>query len=269
TMVMFVMTLITSSVQYVKDRANEKRKREKRVRVYSAYLENKRQELQALLEKQRFAMEFHFPTFERMKYLTSQISDRIWERTLESEDFLQFRLGTGTVPSSFSITLNTNDMANREMDDLIEQSQKLEKVYKESGDTPVVANLAKGPIGLIGKERVVKREIHQIIGQLAFFHSYHDLRFVFIFDGADYKQIEWMKWLPHFNIPNMYAKGLIYNDKTRDQLLSRIYEMIRERDLEEEKDKLRFTPHLVFIITNQKLIEDHVILEYLEGDHQQ
>lgn len=269
TMVMFIMTLITSSVQYVKDRANEKRKREKRVRVYSAYLENKRQELQELSEKQRLAMEFHFPTFERMKYLTSQISDRIWERTLESEDFLQFRLGTGTVPSSYSITLNTNDMANREMDDLIEQSQKLEKVYKESSDTPVVANLANGPIGLIGKERVVKREIHQIMGQLAFFHSYHDLRFVFIFDEADYKQIEWMKWLPHFNIPNMYAKGLIYNEKTRDQLLSRIYEMIRERDLEEEKDKLRFTPHLVFVITNQKLIEDHVILEYLEGDHQQ
>ncbi len=268
TMVMFVMTLITSSVQYFKDRTNEKRKKEKRVRVYSAYLENKRQELQELSEKQRFAMEFHFPTFERMKYLTSQISDRIWERTLESDDFLQFRLGTGTVPSSFTITLNTNDMANREMDSLIEQSQKLEKVYKESPNTPVIVNLAKGPIGLIGKERVVKREIHQFIGQLAFFHSYHDLRCVFIFDEADYKQIEWMKWLPHFNIPNMYARGLIYNEKTRDQLLSRIYEMIRERDLEEEKDKLIFKPHIVFIITNQKLIEDHVILEYLEGTHQ-
>lgn len=267
TMVMFFMTLITSSVQYFKDRGNEKRKKEKRVRVYTAYLENKRQELQQLSEKQRFTMEFHFPTFERMKYLTNQISDRIWERPLESDDFLQFRLGTGTVPSSFPITLNSSDMANREMDDLIEQSQKLEKVYKEISDVPVIANLAKGPIGLIGKERVVKQEIHQIIGQLAFFHSYHDLRFVFIFDEADYKQIEWMKWLPHFKIPNMYARGLIYNEKTRDQLLSSIYEMIRERDLEEEKDKLRFAPQLVFIITNQQLITEHVILEYLEGDH--
>lgn len=267
TMVMFVMTLITSSVQYFRDRANQKRKQEKRVRVYTAYLENKRHELQELSEKQRFALEFHFPTFERMKYLTNQISDRIWERTLESDDFLQFRLGTGTVPSSFSITLNTNDMANREIDDLIEQSQIIESVYKESSNMPIIANLANGPIGLIGKERVVKKEIHQIIGQLAFFHSYHDLRFILIFDEADYKEIEWMKWLPHFNIPNMYAKGLIYNENTRDQLLSRIYEMVRERDLEEEKDSLRFTPHLVFIITNQKLIEDHVILEYLEGNH--
>lgn len=267
TMVMFVMTLITSSVQYFKDRGNEKRKKERRIRIYTAYLENKRQELQQLSEKQRFTMEFHFPKFERMKYLTVQISDRIWERSLESNDFLQFRLGTGTVPSSFTIALNSNDMANREMDDLIEQSQKLEKVYKEISDVPVIANLAKGPIGLIGKERIVKREIHQIIGQLAFFHSYHDLRFVFIFDEADYEKVEWMKWLPHFNIPNMYARGFIYNEKTRDQLLSTIYEMIRERDIKEDKDEIRFTPHLVFVITNQQLISDHVILEYLEGDH--
>ncbi|MEK3766652.1 type VII secretion protein EssC [Solibacillus sp. FSL K6-4121] len=267
TMVMFVMTLITSSVQYFKDRSNEKRKKEKRIRVYTAYLENKRHELQELADKQKFTMEFHFPTFERMKYLTNQISDRIWERSVESEDFLQFRLGTGIVPSSFSISLNSNDMANREMDNLIEQSQKLEKVYKEIADMPVIANLAKGPIGLIGKDRVVKKEIQQLIGQLAFFHSYHDLRFIFIFDEEDYAQFEWMKWLPHFNIPNMYARGLIYNEKTRDQLLSSIYEMVRDRDLKEEKEQIQFTPHLVFIVTNQQLISDHVILEYLEGDH--
>lgn len=137
--------------------------------MYTAYLENKRHELQELADKQKFTMEFHFPTFERMKYLTNQISDRIWERSVESEDFLQFRLGTGIVPSSFSISLNSNDMANREMDNLIEQSQKLEKVYKEIADMPVIANLAKGPIGLIGKDRVVKKEIQQLIGQLAFF----------------------------------------------------------------------------------------------------
>ena len=95
TMVMFVMTLITSSVQYFKDRANEKRKKERRIRIYTAYLENKRQELQQLSEKQRFTMDFHFPEFERMKYLANQISDRIWERSLESNDFLQLRLGTG------------------------------------------------------------------------------------------------------------------------------------------------------------------------------
>lgn len=65
-------------------------------------------------------------------------------------------------------------------------------------------------------------------------------------------------------MPHAHAKGLIYNEQTRDQLLSSLYEILRERDLDENKEKQVYSPHLVFIITNQQLIADHVILEYLE-----
>ncbi|WP_282142496.1 type VII secretion protein EssC [Cytobacillus oceanisediminis] len=266
-MVMFMTTLVTSTVQYFKDKSNQKKRKERRHRVYTAYLEEKRKELQALSDQQKHVLEFHFPSFEKMKYFTSHISDRIWERPLASFDFLQFRLGTGNVPASYEVKVSSGDMANREIDDLLEQSQQMEKVYKEVRNVPVVADLAKGPIGLIGKESVVKNEIHQIIGQLAFFHSYHDVRFVFIFNEKEYKKWEWLKWLPHFQMPHAHAKGLIYNEQTRDQLLSSIYEILRERDLDENKEKQVYSPHLVFIITNQQLIADHVILEYLEGDH--
>lgn len=265
--VMFMTTLVTSTVQYFKDKKLRAEREEKRKRIYSNYLEEKRTELEAVSEKQRFVMQFHFPTFERMKYLTAQVSDRIWERTLDSKDFLQFRLGTGTVPSSYQITVNAADMSNREMDELLEESQLLERTYRELKDLPVTANLADGAIGLIGKEVVWKRELHQIIGQLAFFHSYHDLRFVLVFDEKDYPEWQWLKRLPHFQLPQSYAKGFIYNERTRDQLLTSIYEWIRERDLEEDKEKIRFKPHFLFIVINQELINEHVILEYLEGEH--
>ncbi|MFB8735657.1 hypothetical protein ACEQPO_23985 [Bacillus sp. SL00103] len=75
-----------------------------------------------------------------------------------------------------------------------------------------------------------------------------------------------MKWLPHFQLLLYIRQGFIYNEQTRDQLLSSIYEILRERDLEEEKEKKIFTPHFVFIVTNHELIADHVILEYLEAD---
>ncbi|PLR75551.1 type VII secretion protein EssC [Bacillus sp. V3-13] len=266
-MVMFMTTMVTSTVQYFKDKSTQKKRKERRRRVYTQYLENKRTELQELAEKQKQVLKFHFPSFERMKYLTGQISDRLWERSLESHDFLQFRLGTGTVPPSYQVNVSAGDLANREIDDLLEQSQLMEKVYREIKNVPVVADLSQGSIGLIGKEAVVMNEIHQIIGQLAFFHSYHDLRFVFIFNEKEYSEWEWVKWLPHFQLPHIHAKGLIYNEQTRDQLLSSIYEILRERDLVEDKEKTRFSPHLVFIITNQQLIADHVILEYLEGKH--
>ncbi|KMK95778.1 type VII secretion protein EssC [Rossellomorea marisflavi] len=267
-LVMFTTTLITSTVQFFKDKSTRKKAKEKRERVYTSYLKNKRQELQDLAEKQTDVLQFHYPSYERIKYLTEELSDRLWERTLDSPDFLEFRLGTGKVPASYTISLSSSDMANREMDDLLEQSQKMKEVYSEIDHLPVKAELSLGAIGLIGKEAVYKNEIHQMVGQLAFFHSYHDLRFVFIFDEEEYGEWEWMKYLPHFQLPQSYAKGFIYNEKTRDQILSSIYEVLRERDIDDDaKEKVIYSPHYVFIVTNHQLISDHVILQYLEGEY--
>lgn len=263
--VMFTMTLIMSTVQYFREKRKHKEKKEKRLRVYTRYLQNKRQEMHEVSEKQTHFLRYHYPSFERMKYFTEQISDRIWERTPESDDFLDLRLGTGTVPASYEISLSSSDMSNREIDDLLEQSQVMEQVYKEIPNVPITVSLSEGAMGLIGKAAIVKREIHQLVGQLAFFHSYHELRFVLIFSEREYGDWEWMKWLPHFQLPHAYAKGFVYNEQTRDQLLSSIYELLRERDLDERKGKIRFSPHFVFIVIDHQLISEHVIMEYLEG----
>ena len=82
--VMFTTTLVTSTVQYFKDKKKQKFREEKRQRVYTRYLEQKREELQELSERQKNVLLYHYPSFERMKHLTDSISDRIWERTLDS-----------------------------------------------------------------------------------------------------------------------------------------------------------------------------------------
>ncbi|WP_079527510.1 type VII secretion protein EssC [Halobacillus hunanensis] len=263
---MFTTTLITSTVQYFKERRRTKEREEKRHRVYNNYLEQKREELQSLREKQTEVLFYHFPSFERMKYLTSYVSDRIWERTLESEDFLELRIGKATVPSSYEVSVGSGDFANREIDDLLEKSQQMVQAYSYLSNVPLSIRLAEGPLGMVGKKSIVRKEIHQLIGQLAFFHSYHDVRFITIFDEDEYEEWEWVKWLPHIQLPQSFAKGMIYNEKTRDQLLSSIYAMVRDRDLDEDKSKKIFTPHLIFIVTNQQLISEHVIMEYLESE---
>ena len=112
------------------------------------YLQNMREELHELSKKQKEVLEYHFPSFEQMKHMTKHLSGRIWERTLESHDFLEFRLGTGNVPSSYEISLSSGDLANREIDDLLEQSQRMEAVYKEIPSAPITAGLSEGILGL-------------------------------------------------------------------------------------------------------------------------
>ncbi|GKV55015.1 ESX secretion system protein YukB [Sporosarcina sp. NCCP-2222] len=263
---MFTVTLITSTIQYFNDKKRRKQSNEKRKRVYTAYLRNMREELYTLAKKQKDVLAFHFPSFEQMKHMTNQLSGRIWEKTLDSHDAFEFRLGTGSVPSSYGITMSTSELANRDTDDLLEQSRMMEEAFKEIQDAPITVGLASGMVGLIGKDSIIRKELNQILGQLAFFHSYHDVRFIYICKHADYSKVKWMKWLPQFTLPHMHAKGFIHNEQTRDQLLSSLYEMIRERDVDENKGKVIYSPHLVFIISDYQLIAEHMILEYLEGN---
>ncbi|MBM7694488.1 S-DNA-T family DNA segregation ATPase FtsK/SpoIIIE [Peribacillus deserti] len=263
--VMFGTTMVTSTVQYFKDKKNRKERRKKRKELYTKYLEQKRAELQSLKEEQTKVLNYHFPDFERMKYLTENISDRIWERSFESNDFLHVRAGRADVPSSYQVAASSSDVANREIDDLLEQSQEMVAVYKKVEAVPLPIDLSSGAIGFVGKDSIVKKELQQIVGQLAFLHSYHEIRFVAVFKKEEYKDWEWMKWLPHFQMPHSYAKGLVYDEQTRDQLLSSLYQILRSRDLEEDKEKVRHIPHFIFVVTNPGLIAEHVILEYLEG----
>ncbi len=262
---MFTMTIFTSTVQYFRDKKKHKNRSEKRLKVYSRYLENKREELDVLYQKQKQVAHYHFPSFEKMKEFVTQISNRIWERTFNDADFLQVRIGKADVRSTYEININSNDLANREIDHLIEESQCLNVKYGTVKNIPLPVNMSFGSIGLVGKHSIVMHELQQLIGQLAFFHSYHDVRFVMIFHEEEYKELEWMKWLPHFQLPYSYAKGFIYNEKTRDQLLTSIYQIIRERELNMEGEKKRFVPHYIFIVSNRDLVAEHVIMEYLEG----
>ncbi|MGR9049160.1 type VII secretion protein EssC [Halobacillus faecis] len=262
---MFATTLITSTLQYFREKRRKRNREEKRNRVYTRYLKEKREELQNLRERQGEVLHYHYPSFETMKTYTTHLNERLWERTVDSRDFLAVRIGKAILPSSFEVSLNTGDLANREIDHLVEKSQEMVNVYQTVENVPLSIDL-HSPLGLVGKKTVVQKEIHQLIGQLSFFHSYHDLRIITIFDEDDYEDWKWMRWLPHIQLPHSFAKGMIYNEKTRDQLLSSIYATIRDRDLDDRKGKKAFSPHLLFVVENQRLVSDHVIMEYLEKD---
>ncbi|HZG70410.1 MAG TPA: FtsK/SpoIIIE N-terminal domain-containing protein, partial [Chondromyces sp.] len=119
--VMFTTTLITSTVQYVKDKKERKERKMKRRKIYTRYLEKKREELHELAEKQEAVLQFHYPSFEEMKEQAFEISSRIWERTVGSRDFLHVRIGRSDVPSSYEVSLGSQELANRDIDDLLEQ----------------------------------------------------------------------------------------------------------------------------------------------------
>ncbi|SDB95766.1 type VII secretion protein EssC [Shouchella lonarensis] len=271
---MMLATAIVGVAWFFREKRIRREKEEKRQRRYTEYLEEKRDELQKLLEEQKHALTYHLPTFKQMKYQTARVSHRVWEKTMEHEDFLEVRVGRSSVPVSFTLSNPGDEMSERDRDALLEDSEKLRKAYNELKDAPLRLSVKSGAYGFVGKPETVQQEVAQMIGQLAFFHSYHDVRFVAVLDEERRREWDWMSWLPHFTLPSTHAKGFIYNEKASEQLLKPLYQAIRERHLSRQEDrnknkKIRFSPHLIFFIENRALISEHAIMEYLEGKDQE
>ncbi len=71
----------------------------------------------------------------------------------------------------------------------------------------------------------------------------------------------------------MYV-GFVYHDRSRDQVLNSLYQILKERKLKlDEKsstnEKMYFAPHYVVLITDEKLILDHVVMEFFNDDQGQ
>lgn len=166
---MFTVTLITSTVNYFRERKIRKQKEEKRQRVYTRYLKEKRVELQEIADKQRHVLDYHFPSFEESKYMAANLNRRIWEKTVGDDDYLYVRVGKSSIPSSFQIGDPGGDLANRDRDELLEEGETLKEHYSYIHDAPLSLSLASGSIGYVGQLKTIQREVAQMVGQLTFF----------------------------------------------------------------------------------------------------
>lgn len=264
--VMFLSTIFTSGYQYFRESRRTKEHQKERTANYTGYLKEKREELNQLYEKQRFVLRYQFPDSAKLKELAGRLSPRIWERSRTDDDFLEMRLGSTTVPADYEIQGGDQELSNRSFDELYLEAKTIVDHYRQVADVPLTIRLLDGPIGIVGKHSIIRNAVQQMIMQLAFFHSYHDLRFVVLFDEEEYAEWAWLKWLPHLKSLNTQGRNMIYSEQTRDLLLSGIYELLKEREHAENKEKKLFLPHIVFVVASDQLIHEHEIVEFLNKD---
>nr|WP_318540685.1 type VII secretion protein EssC [Terribacillus saccharophilus] len=265
-----VVTVIFSITSYVKNVRKYKADMKHREETYKRYLKRKTKELYHASEEQRHALHYHYPDVEKISEMAAATEARIYEKTAYHHDFLNFRTGLGRVDTSFEITYNEEEFT-QEQDDLVDEARHLLDQFKELHNVPVITSLTKGPVGYIGQRKLVLEQLQLLVMQLSLFHSYHDLQFVTIFPEEEKKEWDWMRWLPHASVRDINVRGFIYHDRSRDQVLHSLYQVLKERKLQvDEKsnsnEKLYFSPHYVVLITDEKLILDHTIMEFFNED---
>lgn len=267
---MSAVTITMSVTNYFSQKKKEKQDKAKRVEQYEGYLENKTMEIHEALQEQFQALQYHYPSFETINEMVHARDRRLYEKTALHHDFLAYRLGLGNQETSFPLEYNEDEFS-RDTDELFEKARRLKETFSTVKQVPIVSDLMHGPLAYIGQRQLVMNQLHFMIMQLSAFHSYHDLQFIVAFREEELMDWEWMRWLPHSQIGALNVRGFLYHQRSRDQILTSFYQVIKERKLLQQQntrknEDILFTPHYVFIITEMDLIMDHVIMEYLEED---
>ena len=269
TVTMSIASAIFSVRGFFKNRKKFKEDKKERIDLYHLYLKDKAIELNKLEREQRDGMLYHFPNINELTGLVTDYSHRIYEKTPLHFDFLYYRLGLGQVPTSYKLTYGQEERSGKK-DALEEEGYALYTRHKKIPDLPIVANLSHGPVGYIGPRNLVLEQLQLLVMQLAVFHSYHDVQVITIMPEEERDQWDWLRWLPHATLQELNVRGFVYNQRTHDQVLNSLNQILKLRKAQKEEatrqETTLYSPHYVVLVTDEKLILDHIIMEFFTED---
>ena len=244
----------------------------RRSNLYRKYLDKMRRLLTQKHINNKEILDKKYPdTHESLRLLKTN-SRRLWERNVNHLDFLTIRLGKGELLSPNDIMIPKERFSLID-DDLTEEPLKIKNDYKKLKNVPVFLALKEHPlIGVIGKNNDTCISIAQIMAvQIAAYHSYTDVKMVFILNEKDITNFEFAKWMPHTWSVDRSLRMMASDSNGVGEVFYYLSSLLRERLEEKDNptDNARPLPHYVVFIADPSLVENEAVMKYLSAPTEQ
>lgn len=242
----------------------------KRFEAYSEYLIACANDIRSKYESNISAMNTLYPSAGNcIRYNESSVE--LWNRNTRHEDFLNHRLGTGSIPFQAEINV-PKDRFSLINDSLSEKPKMIKESYKMLHDVPVCVDLYKHRmIGIIGgdKKRGCYPIMHTLATQIAAANCYTDVKLVFIYDESRDdcgKQWGFAKWLPHTWAEDKKTRFVAANKTDASEVFYEITKVLRQRSEERTSYSSKKTmpkPYYILFIENPDFLEGELIAKYI------
>lgn len=259
---MIVFPIIT--VKY--DRKRKKKYEEKRQKKYKDYLNSKSNYINKIMEKQRSILFENYVSPEECAKIIVDKSPRLWERKIEDYDFLNVRFGIGDIPLEIDVQY-PEEKFEMEDDNLVEILNDIGNKSKTLKSAPIVTSLTeKNVAAIIANDEInMDRFIQSLIVQLIAFHSYEDLKLVFLIKEDRKKKWEYVKMLPHVWNNTKQIRFFADNYEDMKEISSYLEEELNNRLQYKDKNYKSFMPYYLIITDDYKKIENlKIITEMLK-----
>ena len=254
---MIVAMVIIPLLDVKYDKKMKDRDEKKRQQKYKEYLNKKQVKINQIREKQRKKLYENYLNAKECINIIMQNGHRLWERKIEEEDFLLIRLGIGTVPLNIEIS-GPQDRFAIEDDNLLDAYNDLIENSINIANAPVTVSLLKNNVmAVINKNAsTTEKFVKNIILQLVTFHSYEDLKLVFLVN--DCEKWKYVKMLPH--VWNQTKQIRFFADDYYDMndISKYLDDELKHRKETSKEDKNKyegFNPYYLIITDNYQQLE--------------
>ncbi len=163
----------------------------------------------------------------------------LWTRRPEHWNFLDLRLGIGSMPSRTTIAARSGEQGLPEFGERIDELR--ERMRMVDG-VPVVENpFLAGAIGICGSRGEAADVARALLVQCAGLHSPAEIAFAALLAPAATPEFEWMKWLPHSFSPHSPLGGVALADSASSgaALLDALEELVAARRMAAARRRAR------------------------------
>lgn len=154
--------------------ANNKNKQKK----YKKYLAEKEKVFKETLKEQKISLSMNNPEITECKATIEERKPELFNRNIDSANFLSFRLGTGKAKLNCELDYHKQEYV-LEKDPLISNLEELIDKYKYIDNSPYLLSLKEKKVcAFIADTSIIDSYMKNIILQLLTYHSYLDLKVV-------------------------------------------------------------------------------------------
>ncbi len=244
---------------------NEKKEYEesivKRDTGYRAYIDKKRSEIKVARAEEVEALDKIYLPFSDTSKALSDFSGDIFDRVPEDEDFIDVKIGTGSIEAIRKIGFKQQETYESDEDNLVDLPIQLSENYKNIDGAPVVVHLKQSNVvGVIGSVTLQYEMLKIMMFDACIRQYYHDVCAFLFIPEEHIRKYQWVKWLKHFDNSDLNCRNIICDETSKTSIFEYLYSELNRRESSKEKT---FTPHLIVFVMKDYAIDTHPVSKYI------